>query len=109
MAIQLLVDEDTQSRRLLQLLLDAGHDVVTVSDEGLEGSPDDAVLDRARELGRALLTQNVRDFRELHEANAEHPGILCIFHERNRSKDLSYADIVSCYREPGRLWHPDPR
>jgi len=94
LALQLLVDEDTQSRRLVQLLVDAGHDVVSVSDEELEGVSDEVVLDRARTLGRALLTQNVRDFRELHEENPEHPGILCVFHERDRSKDLSYVDIV---------------
>lgn len=45
MALQLLVDEDTQPRRLLQLLLDAGH-VVSVSDQDLEGAKDVAVMRR---------------------------------------------------------------
>lgn len=53
LALQLRVDVATQSRRLLQLLVDASHDSSTVSDQGLDGAPDDAVLDCARVVGRA--------------------------------------------------------
>ena len=35
-----------------------GADVVTVQDESREGDDDEAVLDRAEELGRVLFTRN---------------------------------------------------
>lgn len=86
MGFELFLDEDTSSRRLVRMSTEAGHDVVTVLEEGLQGSPDPNVLLRARELRRVLVTQNVGDFRELHEEDAEQPGILGIFHERDRSR-----------------------
>lgn len=94
MGLELFVDEDTAAKRLVRMLSDAGHDVATVPREGLQGRPDPEVLEHAKELGRVLLTQNVGDFRKLHEEDMEHPGILGIFHERDRSRDMTYADIA---------------
>ena len=94
MSLRLLVDEDTQSRRLVALLQQAGHDVLTTKGAGLEGNADLAVLQHAHGDDRVVLTRNVGDFRALHEAGAPHAGIAAIFFDANPSKDLSNAAIV---------------
>lgn len=94
MSLRLLVDEDTQSRRLVALLRQAGHDVLTANEAGLRGNADATVLEHARSEGRLVLTRNVGDFRELHEAGAPHAGIAGIFFDSDPSKDLSNAAIV---------------
>ena len=45
-----------------------GHDVVSVHESPGSGTPDEQLLDHARAEGRALLTENVRDYRPLAEA-----------------------------------------
>ena len=45
-----------------------GHDVVSVHESPGSGTPDEQLLDHARAEGRALLTENVRDYRPVAEA-----------------------------------------
>jgi Domain of unknown function (DUF5615) len=54
-----------------------GHDVLMARDDGRSGQriPDDSVLARAVELGRAILTFDRRDYGRLHRASASHAGI----------------------------------
>ena len=53
--------DETVGRRGLELPRSAGHDVMTVRDQNLQGAPDDDLFDvRARE-GRILITLD-RDF-----------------------------------------------
>lgn len=47
---------------LATLLREQGFDVVHVSEDGLEGKPDDEILRVASEKQRAVVTFNVRDF-----------------------------------------------
>ncbi|HLV81442.1 MAG TPA: DUF5615 family PIN-like protein [Chthonomonadaceae bacterium] len=94
MSLRLLVDEDTQARRLVDLLRSAGHDVLTVQQAGLNGEPDVRVLEYARQEVRILLTQNCDDFRALHRAHPEHPGILAIFNDRDPTKNMTFVSIV---------------
>ena len=94
MSLRILVDEDSQSRRLVALLREAGHDVLTVNEAGLAGATDEAVLARATEESRVTLTANVGDFRGLHGEQPRHVGILGIFHDDDPSKDMSREDIV---------------
>ena len=59
-----------------------GHEVLTVQDDGCAGQAitDPAILARATEQGRTLLTLNRRDFIRLHLQNAAHAGIIvCTF------------------------------
>ena len=59
-----------------------GHDVLTALEDGRANQkiPDDKVLERAAELGRAVLTINRKDFKRLHDANNNHAGIfICTF------------------------------
>lgn len=94
MSLRLLVDEDTQKKRLVRLLREAGHDVVTVNELKLRGSDDTVVFDCAKGQGRVVLTRNDGDFKALHQQNSSHPGILVIYQYNDRSKDMSDKDIV---------------
>ena len=55
-----------------------GHDALTMQDVGLasEAFTDEAVLRRATEEGRALITLNRRHFIRLHRDQPEHSGII---------------------------------
>jgi hypothetical protein len=53
-----------------------GHDVLTVQEDGRATAPDSAVLARAHELSRAVLTHNRRHYERLHRQGADHSGIL---------------------------------
>jgi predicted nuclease of predicted toxin-antitoxin system len=90
----MLVDEDSQSRILVKLLRNAGHDVMTVNEAGLSGQPDSEVFNYARQEGRLVLTQNYDDFQQLHKAHPEHPGILVVYKDADESKNMSYKAIV---------------
>ena len=58
-------------------LRNLGHDVLTAFEDGRANQriPDEKVLQRVAELGRAVLTINRRDFRKLHESDEHHAGI----------------------------------
>ena len=88
------MDEDSQARVLVRLLREAGHDLLTVSDAGLDGKDDGEVFAAACREDRVILTRNVRDFEALHEANAEHSGILVAHQDGDPAKNMSYLDIV---------------
>lgn len=94
MALTLLVDEDIQARRLVRLLVEVGHDILTVNDAGLSGQPDAIVFRSACESGRALLTRNPADFLALHQHQPDHPGILAVYQDHDPAKNMSYADIA---------------
>ena len=70
MSLNLLIDEDSLAKYLVNLLRKAGYDVITVQDINLMGKPDSAVLDYARENQRVLLTRNCDDFQNLNQANS---------------------------------------
>ncbi len=55
-----------------------GHDVLTAQEDGRANGrvPDDRVLERAVELGRAVLTGNRVDFKRLHGQRPGHAGII---------------------------------
>ena len=74
----------------------------TVSEAGLEARLDSEVLEYARQAGRVLLTRNVRDFLELHEVNADHPGVMVEYQDRDPAKNMSASDIVRAIRNLGQ-------
>jgi predicted nuclease of predicted toxin-antitoxin system len=95
LTLSLLLDEDSQAKILVKFLFEAGHDVMTVNEATISGVPDEQVLDYARQQNRVILTRNCNDFRELHQLNSVHPGILSVYQEADRSKNMSYQSIVS--------------
>jgi hypothetical protein len=65
--LRLLLDEMYPSL-IARGLRARGHDVVSVHDAPGRGAPDEHVLDYARDQERAVVTENVRDYRPLAEA-----------------------------------------
>jgi hypothetical protein len=96
LSLKLYLDDCAYSRRLCQLLREAGHDVETPADLAppLLGADDAAHFAHARAAGRAILTLNARDFKALHDRDAAHAGILVVYQDNDASKDMRYADIV---------------
>ena len=92
--MRLLLDEDSQARRLVDLLRARGHDVLTVGESDQAGAPDSAVLHMAVHTSRVVLTRNCADYLALHEQNAGHGGILCVYQGSNPAKVMSYEDIA---------------
>jgi predicted nuclease of predicted toxin-antitoxin system len=92
--LRLLLDEDSQSRRLIQLLREQGHDILTVGEAGRAGASDPEVMRLAAATDRILLTRNCADFLDLHRENPEHRGILCVFQEADRIKSMSWPEIA---------------
>ncbi len=95
MSLKLFIDEDSQDRILVKLLRNAGHDVVTVNEVGMNGQPDPVIFAYAREKNRLLFTFNCDDFEALHLAKPNHPGILVVYQEADFSKNMSYKEIVT--------------
>jgi len=79
--LRLLLDEHL-SNAIAEQLNRRGHDVVTAADAGLAGSDDTQVLSTAARDRRAVVTNNIRDFRLLHATylttNSVHYGIVLV-------------------------------
>jgi hypothetical protein len=96
LSLKLYLDDCAYSRRLCQLLREAGHDVQTPADvlPPLIGADDAAHFAHAQTVGRAILTLNPRDFKALHDQDAAHAGALAIYQDNDPTRDMRYADIV---------------
>lgn len=92
--MRLLVDEDSQAKTLVRLLVAAGHDVLTAGVAGLNSLSDAEVLARAVTEGRALLTRNCGDFLALHRQSGAHHGILAVYQEADTARNMRYDDIA---------------
>lgn len=96
--LRLLLDEDTQAKRLVQLRRTQHHDVVTIAELDCHGASDAGVLLFARAAGRVLLTRNCSDFLVLHRQDANHAGIVCVYQSADPVKSMRYADIAQALR-----------
>jgi predicted nuclease of predicted toxin-antitoxin system len=87
---------------LVSQLREAGHDVRTVNDAGLQAANDDVVLGYAITQNRIVLTQNCADFAEraaaLSKRGKNHPGILLVHQDNDSTKDMSVNAIVKAIR-----------
>ena len=92
--MRLLVDEDSQARTLVRLLVTAGHDVLTAAEAGLNSLTDAEVLARAVAEGWVLLTRNGADFLAMHRQGGAHRGILAVYQDADPARDMTYDDIV---------------
>jgi predicted nuclease of predicted toxin-antitoxin system len=68
--LRLVLDEHL-SPSIAEQLRACGHDMVTVAEAGLTGAADERVLSGAVLEGRAVVTNNIRDFRILHADSLE--------------------------------------
>jgi hypothetical protein len=94
LSLRLLIDEDTQAKRLVEVLRVEGHDVVTVTEAGLESQDDAILLEFALRENRILVTRNCDEFRDRHDADPAHAGIFAIYEGRVGFKKMSHAEIV---------------
>ena len=93
--MRLLLDEDSQGKVLVRLLLEAEHDVETVHSVGIAVEPDMMVLEYAKRTERVLLTRNANDFRLLQQADSSHFGILVEYQDDDPSKNMTYEQIAA--------------
>lgn len=96
MSLRLYLDDCVNSRELRRRLIEAGHDVEAPGDvrPSLSGADDRAHFVHAKTTGRTILTLNVRDFKELHDHDPVHAGILAVYQNNNPARDMSCRDIV---------------
>jgi predicted nuclease of predicted toxin-antitoxin system len=88
--LKLLLDEMYPSL-IARELRARGHDVVSVHESPGSGTLDEQVLDHARAEGRAVVTENVRDYRPLAEAllvaGESHAGLVFTTEKRWPRRD----------------------
>lgn len=70
---------------VVELLRGMGHDILTVQEAGQANQriPDSEVLAFASGEGRAVITQNRKDFIQLHRIQPDHGGIIVCTSDRN--------------------------
>lgn len=70
---------------VVEFLRALGHDVLTVQEAGRanQGIPDPEVLNFATRENRAVITQNRKDFIQLHRIQSDHAGIIACTNDRN--------------------------
>jgi hypothetical protein len=92
------LDDCADADLLVDLLERAGHCVYTPRSEGTAGEDDPVHLSHAAAHGYTLITKNPDDFELLHNDRRQqgqtHAGILLIYQDNNRRKDMRSADIV---------------
>lgn len=91
--MRILVDEDSQARRQLEILRAAGHDVVSIAELDRNGSLDSEVFALAQSSRRVLLTHNVVDFHALALAHPDHCGVIAIYRDGDPRKNMTHQDI----------------
>jgi Domain of unknown function (DUF5615) len=79
--VRLLLDEQL-SPSIAEQLKARSHDVVFAAEVGLAGAPDERVLSSAARDRRAVVTNNIKDFRPMHadylKTNTTHYGIVFV-------------------------------
>lgn len=93
--MKLLLDEQL-SPQLAVALREAGIDAVAVKERTeLIGLPDPALFDAARNDGRVVVTNNIKDFRPLAAqclaAGGTHPGLILLPSTRSRTRQATAA------------------
>jgi len=96
LSLALYLDDCAFSHELRRLLIEAGHDVEVPADAHppLTSADDVVHFAHAKAAERAILTFNPRDFKELHDHDPDHFGILVMYQDNDPTRDMSYRQIV---------------
>jgi predicted nuclease of predicted toxin-antitoxin system len=102
--------DENLGERGRQLFVDAGHEVSTVKDEGLEGAEDAVVIDACRAEGRCLVTLDLDFSNPFRFPPEQQAGIAVIRLPHRISPTDLYAAVAGLItalgRDPiaGKLW-----
>jgi hypothetical protein len=88
--VRLLLDEDIASKELVNRLR-ARHEIVPIS----RGESDAEVWQRAQAAVAVIVTMNARDFIALARTDPEHRGLLVVYRERERERDMTFEQIAA--------------
>jgi predicted nuclease of predicted toxin-antitoxin system len=88
--LKLCVDEDLASKELMARLEKAGHQVSALE----PGASDGALWAQAQRQQEVVVTRNAVDFARLAEGTPEHHGLLLVYAENDRTRDMRIADIA---------------
>jgi predicted nuclease of predicted toxin-antitoxin system len=91
---RLYLDDCISSKRLQRMLVNVGYEVQTPAQAGLIGYDDLTHFQYALEHSLTIVTKDADDFECLNREHPHHHGVLAICEEADRSKNMSYADIV---------------
>lgn len=94
MTLRLYLDDSAVRRRLQLELRAAAHEVVLPADVGLARARDDVHFEYARAHGLVLVTLNPGDFIALHRRQPDHPGMIVIYRDNDRTRDMTVPEIV---------------
>jgi hypothetical protein len=99
-ALNLYLDDCSNSDLLAELLRQAGHRVARPTDDavGLYGEDDQVHFGFAAAHGLTIITKNPADFKALHDLDQRHSGILGVSQDNVPWRDMSNADIVRAVR-----------
>jgi Domain of unknown function (DUF5615) len=95
-SLNLYLDDCSNSDLLADLLRQAGHQVVRPADApgDLTGADDDEHFAFAAANDLSIITKNPSDFKNLHDADSSHRGILAVYQDNDPLRDMSDAEIV---------------
>ncbi len=106
-----LIDENLSPQLARHLRFALGMDAVHVSEVGLAGASDTAVLAHAMTEHRVIITSNGQDFRKLGQRRPGHPGLAVLLSAVGRARQIALGEILATaiHAEIDRGTLPDGR
>ena len=96
--MRLYLDDNITDRRVVTHLQRVGHAVVLPTEVGHTGASDAQHFTATIRHRAVLLTQNYKDFIELHDliltAGGRHPGLLLLYTENDPTRDMTARSIA---------------
>jgi len=96
-----LFDDENFSLRVVRELRKLGYDILTTREAGLASrrTPDFAIVRAAIAGGRAILTNDRRDYMRLHVRDPRHPGIIvCTYDPDDERLAARIHNAISAYQ-----------
>jgi len=96
--VKLYLDDNFNDPILVDLLQKAGHTVVCPQDVGSTGNSDPQHLEQSIRQQLVMLTQDAKDFRDLHNlvltCCGEHTGIIVVLYDNNPKHNMEPKHIL---------------
>jgi predicted nuclease of predicted toxin-antitoxin system len=102
LGLRLLLDENSESKSLIGLLRQSGHDVVGVRELGYKSETDLNILDLAILENRVLYTRD-RGYYLWALERHEHPGIIVEHKLSSGKRNMSYQEILDALEQLQRV------